>query len=385
MVEKNLVTCRELPVRKVRHDIRYAALSSALRSTQHVITNPPSEEQIRSAKKKLFGVGIVVADDDFVAAKEKVIALLAESLNNSQKQALRDWRERVKLWHVGTSDLFRYLKNEAPSRVVALRVHVKVTAMPSLIHGAFTGFWGSLERWPSTQYKALALEQLEDHFGAFIPCADGKVSVSPHHLYQHIQSLRKTSSGPDGWTVSDLRALPLEAWSAFLQVVDRFDASPPDGTSNLFCRIPLEKSSSDVPTASEVRPIDIFSLSLRCLSSCQVASLIAWRMKVLHGGQYANKKGVVAALMRMGVTAACIRHQTRPRFALSIDFSKLFNMVDCDIVSRIMEMAGLDHHSVSVIMTTIRRAKGHWRLPRSEIGPFFVVERGVPQLHQNSS
>ena len=54
-------------------------------------------------------------------------------------------------------------------------------------------------------------------------------------------------------------------------------------------------------------------------------------------------------------------------------------MVDCDIVSRIMVMAGLDQHSVSVIMTPIKRAVGHWRLPRSEIGPFFVVERGVPQ------
>ena len=59
-VEKNLVTCRELPVRRAKHDSRYAALSSAFRSAQHVLDNPPSEQQLASAKKKLMGVGVAV-------------------------------------------------------------------------------------------------------------------------------------------------------------------------------------------------------------------------------------------------------------------------------------------------------------------------------------
>ena len=98
-----------------------------------------------------------------------------------------------------------------------------------------------------------------------------------------------------GWNAGELRTLPLAAWESFLKVVDGFVQQPPSGTSTLFRRIPLEKGATDVPKASDIRPVDIFSLPMRCLSSCQVASLIAWKKEVLHLGQYASKKGAVAA------------------------------------------------------------------------------------------
>ena len=59
----------------------------------------------------------------------------------------------------------------------------------------------------------------------------------------------------------------------------------------------------------------------------------------------------------------------------SIDLdSKVYNMVDCDLVARILEMVGLQRECIAKNMSPINRAKGHWRLPGSEVGPMFVVQ-----------
>ena len=63
------------------------------------------------------------------------------------------------------------------------------------------------------------------------------------------------------------------------------------GTSALFRRVPIEKGARYVRRPCDTRPLDICSLPLRCLSSCQVSSLIWWRVRILHPGQFAFRKG----------------------------------------------------------------------------------------------
>ena len=90
VVEKNLVSCKYLPVKRASADKEYAALSAALRAVHHVTTNPPSDKQLLSAKKKLCALNITCDDQDLPSSKRQLKDLIAKSLDRRQNEALKD-------------------------------------------------------------------------------------------------------------------------------------------------------------------------------------------------------------------------------------------------------------------------------------------------------
>ena len=380
-VDKNCVTCKPVHKKKLVIDPVYSTLMKATRALDHVRREEfPDHVMLTKMHKRLYALGFRDTEDMSLLDIERLLSQKTqESLDRAQKHALDSWKKKVRAWSISSADLFKYLRNVSPAKSVVVSVAGRITSKPSELHCALVSYWGALERWPSEQSRHLAFFALEDHYALFLPHFQAQIHVSAHDLYNKVQQLSRTSPGPDGWTVSELQALPVEAWTQFLVAVQNAHVTMPTGTSMIFRRTPIEKGDYDIPSPADVRPIDIFSLPLRALSSCQVQSLIEWKRRILHPGQFASRFGAQVAMNRIGLHSAQIRHAIAPRFAISIDFSKLFNMIDASLVERVVQLCGLDHYSATQLFFPLKGAKGHWRLPRSELGPLFRVQRGLPQ------
>ena len=85
----------------------------------------------------------------------------------------------------------------------------------------------------------------------------------------------------------------------------------PSVLSLMFRRVPLERGSESMPGVGDWRPIDVFSLLFRVVSSVQVDSPWAWKQCILHPGQYASRRGAVAAMPRIGHFAEAVLHKKK--------------------------------------------------------------------------
>ena len=131
------------------------------------------------------------------------------------------------------------------------------------------------------------MEAISDHYCLFLPHKPAEVVSDPKILYQVIQHARKTTAGPDVWTIAEIKALPLPAWKSLLDVLSegwgKFEGSP----LLTYKTVPLEKGCVSTPLPSGIRPIDVYSTILRAVSSMHVASLYTWKKEMIHSGQYA--------------------------------------------------------------------------------------------------
>ena len=149
--------------------------------------------------------------------------------------------------------------------------------------------------------------------------------------------------------------------------------------SYVFKRIPLEKGDKDIPTAADLRPIDIFSMIWRVVASAQSAMLRESKSKILHPMPLASRGGTLAALKMIGATCEGILWGTSHKVGLSIDFAKLLNMIDVRVAMRAAILMGLNPDDAILLADPLRRARGMWKMPLGSISPLFAKERGLPQ------
>ena len=173
----------------------------------------------------------------------------------------------------------------------------------------------------------------------------------------------------------ELQALPKNAWDSLLGILRNPLIDPSRSMLALCKRVPLEKTVEGIPRPWEVRPVDIFSIILRCISSVQMDQLKEWRAKILHKGRAAMRGGTLEAIARITYMTEACTYGLRPVFALSLDFSRLFN----SICPRVAHVAGMSEENVRTLLAPILSAKYIWRMPFSSVVPAITIGRGLPQ------
>ena len=128
-----------------------------------------------------------------------------------------------------------------------------------------------------------------------------------------------------------------------------------------------------------VRPIDIFPLIVRLLSTAATRTILDWKREVLHRGQYASRGGNIPATTRLAIRCEQVIMKTSPTYSLTADFSKLFNMISPSIAAHVCYLMGLNEASASRLIEPLINAKGYWRLPDSATTSPQPRARGLPQ------
>ena len=95
--------------------------------------------------------------------------------------------------------------------------------------------------------------------------------------------------------------------------------------------------------------------------------------------RFASHHGTLAACANIGLVCEAVLHRRTTFWCVSIDFSKLFNVVSCQVAGMLAGYMGLSEKTVKALTGPLLSSRGFWRLPLSEVGPFFKVQRGVPQ------
>ena len=142
---------------------------------------------------------------------------------------------------------------------------------------------------------------------------------------------------------------------------------------------PLEKMTSDVPRVDQYRPIDVFSFLVRLHSSALTAKLRGWLRNVLHPTQYASCGGAGKAVAECNMFAEAALHGTRPVYAISLDFQKLFNSVSPTVASHVAMFLGMSESLARAMTRPLLHSLGVWRLPYNTVCPWESRERGLPQ------
>ena len=184
--------------------------------------------------------------------------VLTAYLNEKQACALKKWRDASSLWTVNSRELYRYLRNLAPAKPVAVMMSDGLpSAVPQDIYWEFKSFWDQFESWPSDESIRRAWHMLDDKYAAFLPRHDFSASVTPKDMWNQLRTMKNTSPGLDAWTRQELLTLPIEAWRDFL-AIEEADVS---ATSSLLYMYPSccfrEEGSGD--------PICVTLQTDRCL------------------------------------------------------------------------------------------------------------------------
>ena len=352
-----------------RHvDHRYQAIAVAMRSLEsNLRARSPTIHMKASARRKMIACGVVCEDPE--EALKELQDKLQDLVEADKRKALADWRVKVKTWHKTSAELFRYLRNAEPSKACLVIKDGAPIADAPLLHKALNQYWSQIESWPSPDSLTTVIEMLVDHYAIFIPRHEAQVTLTPDALHKRVREAKQ----------SELKTLPHEAWTDLVCVLLNCPEVVPAALMMMFRRVPIGKGDNDLPTVKDWRPIDVYSMVMRTVSSVLVGSLKIWKMHVLHPTQYACSLGAIYAMQRVGLVSEKVLHNGPKVWCASVDFSKLFNMISCDVASRAAQLMGLDPRSCELLSLPIKSSMGYWRLPLHEVGPMIKIARGLPQ------
>ena len=303
---------------------------------------------------------------------------LQRYMDHMQKKALDEWKKKVKEWHATSSQLYRYLKNVEPAKASAIvGGDGRLTNDPIKIWVELEAYWAQVETLPAGRSEDELIECLWDKYSLFMPCCHCISHLTPAMVMEQVKSMKKTSPGPDGWSKAELVLLPIEAWQDLLQVWENKDVS--QSSLLWFRRVPLEKKSKSEPTADMYRPMYVFSMLLRTITSAHVRNLKGWMMEILMPTQYASRGGVAQAVDSLNVYAEAVIHGAETLWGVSVDFTKLFNSICPRVAIEAAKLLGLADEDAAELIKPFSWGCGFWRLPNNAAAPPAKHNRGLPQ------
>ena len=246
------------------------------------------------------------------------------------------------------------------------------------MYNSLQQYWGHVESWPSAQGLDVALEATEELYGMFLPHCETEISITPQKMSQAVRAMRNSSPGLDGWSVAELKALPVQAWQHLTAIMEKPTWNPNTSLLGAFRRVPLQKVSG-FPRASDIRPLDIFSTLARAESSACTADILAWKKQTIHPSQHATHGGAYCAVTRLIMYSEYALRKQGPLWAISVDFSKLYNSISPVVAAKISVLMGLNPASAQRLIRPMVGAVGYWRLPQHATCPPFRLGRGIPQ------
>ena len=362
-----------------RVDIRYMRILAAqkcLAKAQSLHPTPPElvAKLVRQFKALGLAYSAVWEEDTQV-----LHSALTHVLDELQGEALKKWRAKAHSWHSQAPELYRYLKNNPPSKCVALvNESGEWTSHPTGVFHELDKFWSAVESWPSEQARLHALNCVEDVYSVFLPTRPCSYHIQPKDLMKKARSMKESAPGPDAWTKAELKSLPVAAWKSLLDVCGS-DSDIHKTSLFWFRRVPIEKDNDGAPRAQDYRPIDVFSKITRCMASVHTDNMREWTSHVLLPTQYASKGGIETATAVMNTYAERVLGRLGHCWCVSIDFGKLFNTISPEVVFATVSLMGLDQNCAIDALRPLQHARGIWRLPQNGICPWRKYARGLPQ------
>ena len=356
----------------------YQTILAAQRAVAHIRkTRVVTYHQGASLRRKLLALGIT--SQNLEEADMKIQDALKSYMDNSQQEAIAEWRKRVHTWSIQQKDIFKFLRNQPPAKAAMIMLPTGPTTDPQSMCRALHEYWTKVETWPEGYSEAQALECLEDEYSIFVPNQPVSLAVTLQQLMKNIKRARSSSPGLDGWSLHELRQLPKQAIEDVLKLWHDDKLHCGTSTINMYRRVPVQKGDETLATPDQFRPIDVFPLIVRIISTTATESLQGWKRLVLHPGQYASCGGTLAATSRIATNMEHVIRRTKPIYALTLDYSKLFNMISPRLAEEVLWFMGLDRWSCQKISLPLQRASGIWRLPFSASSPPQPRNRGLPQ------
>ena len=221
-----------------------------------------------------------------------------------QEEAIAKWKEKVRSWTLSSSRMHAFVKNDLPVQTITLEIAGQHVCHPTKVIGELNAYWGGLETFPRNVIVDSLWRVIEDKYLFFMPVQEFCVSLTPDKLKGAAANLKKTSYGPDSWTVAEVKLLPLAAWESFLRLFHELCASPAPPPSASFLlrsrKTPIPKKE-DAKLPSDTRPIDVHSVLVRVVASFLALNLRCWLSNLVHESQMATGSGVLAAAGRLAL------------------------------------------------------------------------------------
>ena len=377
--DKTCVTTSVFDVKHVPICKHYLRLLSVQRAIAHLMqATRPERAKTLSLQRKLVVLGIEYSCD-LQALMRSVETCIAATLQEEQSRALATWKRSVHSWSLSSKQLYAYMRNAHPPKAsMLLTGSNEITNSPGKMCRELRQYWDQIENWSSSAKRARARFLLEDRWSLFLPTNQVSLCVTGQDLKIQAKIQKKSAPGCDGWGANELCHLPQIAWDCLIHIVEH----SPDLTKSLLCfqkRIPIEKGSPEVPQASDIRPIDICSMVLRIYAAAQMGSLRSWIRLSTHPSQFATHQGAQVALAHVNLVAERVLFRTTCTWAVSLDFSRLFNRLCPVLLEDTLVYLGMSRLDARLIVNPIQKSKAIWRMPANATVESYSHSRGVPQ------
>ena len=191
------------------------------------------------------------------------------------------------------------------------------------------------------------------HFSPHVPC---HYEPTAEHMFHTVKRMSEGAPGLDAWTVREAKLLPKKAWQALINLMRRWflnPLGPPPALPVLRKkRTPVEKNGSvdKIPLPSDIRPIDIHSVLVRAYSSALTAQLKPWLREIVHPTQVVTMSGLFTELGRLSIWTECALNKAHVICALSLDLTKMYNMVSATIAKRLAVVAGMSEITAKLLV-----------------------------------
>ena len=238
-----------------------------------------------------------------------------------------------------------------------------------------------MESWPHGLGWRDVWESVEGRFTAFLPNRPCGVWISAELMKNQAACMFRGVQGFDSWTVNEVKALPQAAWESFLLLFDTLETTTITPLLMTKRRTPIEKTLGSVGGPESTRPIDVYSVLLRLHSTCMCLCLKDWAKEITHPSQTATHGGILAAQAQIAAWTEATLVSSIPVHALSIDLTKMFNMISPEISCEVVKAAGLEHKTaqhLTVLTLPLRCANSIWKLPSNAVNPTMKSARGLP-------
>ena len=222
---------------------------------------------------------------------------------------------------------YKLIKSPAPAKTVALDTAEGLTAHPWSIQKAIFQYRWPIENWTSEDLQK-ALEKLEDVYSMCLPSVPYESTMLPH-TRRCRKACKKAVPASDGWTKSELAALPPVAWCIRIGPTH---CSPP------------------------------------CTRGFQ---------NLRERGAFKGR--IVSAQSMSSVQCLALMQLQQGFWGVSVDFSKMFNMLSGRVAAQVSLYRGLAPANPLSLLLPIQCATAFWRLPFNALALECFNSRGLPQ------
>ena len=386
---KQTVHSEILRFKHFRASWEYSALRKASGLAWHIAKVPSSTLAMRrSLCRKLRALSPPIPGDGL--GREDVLWIFLqldlrikehkEHVDSQFKELMARWKLEVRSWTKDSSEMVRYVKNDLPPKMITLRIQGQQTNSPVALGGELKAYWDKIESWPRNMSAQTVWEVVLDKYSFFVPKVPCMVRLTPELLSEQAKQMRISACGPDAWSVQEAKRLPYAAWSALIELITGPNFSWASANFLLFSRrTPVVKPGVTDPEAGDIRPIDVHSVILRIILGGFAACLRGWLRAILHHSQFSAFQGILPPVACLALWTEGARIGARKLIFISLDLSKMFNMISAEVVTKLAVLAGLDLSSARPLADPILHAHTTWRLPHNSTAPFVKLERGLPQ------